>query len=230
MNRIQSRYNTLLKKVTTTPTPNNLVRYVYAEEGVGLYAEPYLYSEEVTRMPYGATFTLLTSEFFIGLHYKWYKTTYEGRTLFVSEKWIGKFPVPFNDELIENYAVRLETLNFEVEIEHYNWEDRKETKLLLPSSNMIEVYNLATHLYPLNFKFPKKSTEIKEILTKVNEAEDIYEEFLITRNVKGEVIILDYIADFGESSDAVTLQLRFDQRILLTFGSYCQGYRKTVHC
>jgi ribosomal protein L13 len=66
----------------------------------------------------------------------------------------------------------------------------------------------------------KNKTE--EILTKIDDKEDIYEEFEVTRNKNGEVIMIDYIADFGESSDSVTLRMRSDGKIMLTFGSYGQ--------
>ena len=118
---------------------------------------------------------------------------------------------------------------FDVEIENYNWEDRSEIKLLFASENMREIFNIASLLYPIDFKFPKSSNKMEEVLTKIDEKEDIYEEFEVTRNANESVVMLDYIADFGESSDTITLRLRSDEKILLIFGSYCQKSKRTIY-
>jgi hypothetical protein len=116
----------------------------------------------------------------------------------------------------------LDDLGFDIDVENYVWDDRQEFKLLLVSNNMRAVFTIACLLYPIDFKFPKSSNKIEEILTKIDDKEDIYEEFEVTRNKNGEVIMIDYIADFGESSDSVTLRMRSDGKIMLTFGSYGQ--------
>jgi hypothetical protein len=66
---------------------------------------------------------------------------------------------------------------------------------------------------------------MEEVLTKINNDKDIYEEFEVTRNTNEEVIMLDYVADFGISSDSITLRLRSDGMILLVLGSYCQEHK-----
>lgn len=215
---LPSRY----KFITRRQTTENLVRFAYAFEGVGLYLEPYLYSEEIAHIPFGEKIELNSLDYQISFNYKWYKVDYQGSTAYVSEKWIGTFPPPLENEAIDLYAERLQKLGFDIDIETYNWEDKQEFKLLFPSENMREIFNIATLLYPLDFKYPKSSNKTEAVLTKIDDENDIYEEFEVTRNANEEVIMLDYVADFGNSSDSVILRLRSDDKILLVFGSYCQ--------
>lgn len=219
---LPSRYRYIAKRQTT----ESLVRFVYAFEGVGLYREPYLYSEEIGHIPFGEKIELASLAYQESFNYKWYKVDYQGNAAYISEKWIGAFPPPFEQETIDLYAERLQKSGFDVEIENYNWNERQEFKLLFPSKNMREIFNIAKLLYPLDFKYPKPSNKMEEVLTKVDDENDIYEEFEVTRNEAQAVVMLDYIADFGDSSDAVVLRLRSDDKILLTFGSYCQKIRK----
>jgi hypothetical protein len=218
---LPSRYKFVTKRETT----ENLVRFVYASEGVGLHLEPYPYSEEITHIPFGETIKLTSPNYEIRSNYKWYKVDYEDKTLYISEKWIGVFPPPFKIETIDFYAERLKENDFDVEIDIYNMEDRQEFKLLFPSENMREIFNIASLLYPMDFKYPRKSNMMEEVLTKINNDKDIYEEFEVTRNTNEEVIMLDYVADFGISSDSITLRLRSDGMILLVLGSYCQEHK-----
>ncbi|MFT6148503.1 MAG: hypothetical protein ACJAUH_001185 [Saprospiraceae bacterium] len=222
MNQTKPTLPSRYKLVTKRQTTENLVCFVYAFEGVGLYFEPYLYSEEIAHIPFAEKITLMSSDYEVSFRYKWYKADYQGNTVYVSEKWIGIFPPPNKEETIEEYAEKLDDLGFDIDVENYVWDDRQEFKLLLVSNNMRAVFTIACLLYPIDFKFPKSSNKIEEILTKIDDKEDIYEEFEVTRNKNGEVIMIDYIADFGESSDSVTLRMRSDGKIMLTFGSYGQ--------
>jgi hypothetical protein len=228
MQEAESLYPSRYKFVTKQETTENLVRFVYAFEGVGLYLDPYLYSEEITHIPFSEKIKLKSLDCEISFNYKWYKVDYEGNIVYISEKWIGEFPPPFETETIELYAERLTKIGFDIEIDIYNMSDRQEYKLLLPSKNMREIFNIARMLYPLDFKYPRASNKVEEVLTKIDHEKDIYEEFEVTRNTNEEVIMLDYIADFGTSSDSVTLRLRSDNKILLIFGSYCQEYKKSI--
>lgn len=226
MNQTKSLLSSLSNQINGQRDPNELVRYVYAADGVGLFFEPYLYSEEATHIPMGGAITLMSLDYQPSFRYKWFKTTYRGVTVYVSEKYIGKFPVPDDNEAIGDYLHRIKSMNFKIEVESYSWEDRQEFKILFPSTNMREIFLIASRLYPIDFKFPKPSNKMEEYITKIDDTNDIYEEFEITRNKKGEVILLDYLADFGESSDSITIRKRSDDKILLIMGSYCQGYRK----
>jgi hypothetical protein len=222
MNQTKSVLPSRYKFVTKQETTENLVRFVYASEGVGLYIEPYLYSEEIAHIPFGEKIELKSLDYEISFNYKWYKANYQGNTVYIYEKWIGEFPPPLETETIDLYAERLKNNRFEIEFEVYNMEDRQEFKLLFPSKNMRVVFNITLLLYPLDFKYPKTSNKVEEVLTKIDEENDIYEEFEVTRNTNEEIIMLDYIADFGQSSDNVTLRLRSDDKILLVLGSYSQ--------
>lgn len=227
MSQVKSVLPSRYKFVTKQQTTENLVRFVYASEGVGLYLEPYLYSEEIAYIPFGEKIELASLDYEISFNYKWYKVEYEGNMVCISEKWIGEFPPPFKTETIELYAERLKKNGFDIEMDIYNMPDRQEYKLLLVSQNMREIFNIASLLYPLDFKYPKTSNKVEEILTKIDTEKDIYEEFEVTRNTKEEVIMLEYVADFGKSSDSITLRLRSDDKILLVFGSYCQQSKKS---
>lgn len=211
-----------IKKKRKKVNPKDLHRFVYAEDGIGLYLEPYLYSEQIAHLPFGQSFDLASLDFQYSFRYKWYKTIYEGLAVYVSEKWIARFPLPNSSENIENYAERLRDLDYGVEMEIYHWKDRYETKILFPSTSMREIYLVASQFYPIDFKFPKPSNKTEEVLTKIDDENDVYEEFEITRNNNGDIIMIDYVADFGKSSDSITIRKRSDNKILLVMGNYCQ--------
>ena len=107
-------------------------------------------------------------------------------------------------------------------MEIYQWKDRYEIKVLFPSTSMREIYLIVTQFYPIDFKFPKPSNKIEEVMTKIDDDNDIYEEFEITRNRDGDIIMIDYVADYGNSSDSITIRKRSDDKILLSMGNYCQ--------
>lgn len=212
----------IIKRTKDKVNTLDLQRFVYAKDGVGLYAEPYLYSQQIAHLPFGESLQLASLDFQYNYHYKWYKTTYQGITVYVSEKWIGRFPIPNSKESLENYTTRLNDLNYEVEMEIHHWDDRYEVKVLFPSTNMREIFLIANRFYPIDFKFPKPSNKTEEVMTKIDDDKDIYEEFEITRSRKGEIVMLDYISDFGKSSDSITIRKRSDDMILLCMGNYCQ--------
>lgn len=211
-----------IKRAKKTVNPLDLQRFVYAKDGVGLYTEPYLYSQQVAHISYGDSFELESLDFRYSFRYKWYKTVYKGVTAYVSEKWIGHFPVPNSAESLEDYIERLLDADYGVEMEIHQWNDRYEVKVLFPSTNMREIFLIVTQFYPIDFKFPKPSNKTEEVMTKIDDENDIYEEFEITRNREGDIIMIDYIADYGKSSDSITIRKRSDNKILLSMGNYCQ--------
>ncbi|MGB1121068.1 MAG: hypothetical protein ACPG3Z_03670 [Saprospiraceae bacterium] len=220
-----SRVKSILKTIRTTESqvsPLDLQHFVYAKDGIGLYIEPNLYSQQIAHLLFGESLKLVSLDFKYSFRYKWYKTIYKGLTAYVSEKWIGHFPVPKSAESLETYVERLKDKNYDVETEIYQWNDRYEVKVLFPSTNMREIFLIATQFYPIDFKFPKSSNKTEEVITKIDDDNDIYEEFETTRNRKGDIIMIDYIADYGNSSDSIMIRKRSDAKILLSMGSYCQ--------
>lgn len=226
MSRAKPLFSSMTNQNDRQTKPDELIRYVYASDGVSLFLDPYLYSEEIAHIPFGKPIKLESLDYQSNFRYRWFTTLYQGIRTYVSEKWIGQFPVPVQEETIENYTDRLKRLKFDIDLKTYYWDDRQEFKILFPSDSMREIFLIASQLYPIDFKFPKESNKIEEIITKIDDNNDIYEEFEVTRNNNGAVIMLDYIADFGESSDTVTIRKRSDGTILLILGSYCQGYKK----
>ncbi|MFK7948786.1 MAG: hypothetical protein AB8G11_14430 [Saprospiraceae bacterium] len=221
MSRARSILKAIRKKRNNV-NPLDLQYFVYADDGVGLYIEPYLYSQQIAHLSFGESIELASLDFRYSFRYKWYKTIYKGVTAYISEKWIGHFPVPNSSESLERYVERLRNLNYGVEMEIYQWNDRYEVKVLFPSTNMREIFLIVTQFYPIDFKFPKPSNKMEEIMTKIDDDNDIYEEFEITRNREGDIIMIDYVADYGNSSDSITIRKRSDNKILLSMGNYCQ--------
>ena len=208
-------------QVSESPKPENLIRYVYAKNGIELYLEPHANSPQVTHLPYRSEIELASPNHTITYHYKWFPVDYQGIRMYISEKYIAKFPIINEEESIEAYAERLKSIGELRGFEKHQWEDRKEFKLLFSCTNMRDVFLVAKELYPMDFKFPKLSNKTEEVIMKVDDEKDIVEEFEITRDKKGAIIMLDYVADFGQSTDSVTIRLRSDDSILLTIGNYC---------
>lgn len=220
-NRASVLLDKISNQVTSEPISEDLTRYVYAKNGIDLYLEPHVNSPQVTHLPHGSRIELASPTFHINYNYKWFPVDFQDIRMYVSEKYIAKFPLIEDGETIESYCERLQAMNSLTSFESQKWEDRKEYKLLFPCINMRDVFLLACELYPMDFKFPKPSNKMEEVITKVDDEKDIIEEFEITRNKNGEIIMLDYIADFGNSNDTVTIRLRSDKSILLTIGNYC---------
>lgn len=220
-----NRATVLLDKISnqadSAPKSEQLVRYVYAKNGIDLYLEPHANSPQITHLPYRSKFELASNTHKVTHHYKWFPIDFQDIRMYVSEKYIAKFPIIEAAEEIESYCKRLKDLGELTDFESHQWTDRKEYKLLFPTTNMRDVFLLACELYPMDFKYPKSSNKMEEVIMKVDDEKDIVEEFEITRNRKGEIIMLDYIADFGDSTDSVTIRLRSDDSILLTLGNYC---------
>ncbi len=208
-------------QLSETSNSENLTRYVYAKDGIDLFLEPHANAAKVTHIPYRSKIKLAESNYKTTHQYKWFPVDNEDIRMYISEKNIAKFPIINQDESIEQYANRLKKNKELLGFEFHQWEDRKEFKLLFPCTNMRDVFLVARELYPMDFKFPKPSNKMEEVIMKVDDEKDIVEEFEITRNKKGEIIMLDYIADFGKSTDSVTIRLRSDDSILLTLGNYC---------
>ncbi len=220
-NRASVLLDKISNQVHSAPKAENLIRYVYAKNGIDLYLEPHANSAQITHLPYKTKVELASDIHQITHHYKWFPIDYQDIRMYVSEKYIAKFPIIDSEESIEFYCERLKDLGELSGFEVQKWEDRVEHKLLFPCTNMRDVFLLACELYPMDFKFPKRSNKMEEVIMKIDDEKDIVEEFEITRNNRGEIIMLDYIADFGNSTDSVNIRLRSDDAILLTIGNYC---------
>jgi hypothetical protein len=195
---------------------------VYVQEGTTIHERPEFLSPVLSNISFGTTVSLESLDAVNEKEYLWYPVQTKGKIGYISNKSISRYPLPNAQETIEDYALKLTKECSETKYEIYQWDDRIEHKFLFENATMREVFLLADRLYPIDFEFPKCSSqfEMEETQLKILEPEDIIEEFEVTRNNNGDIIMIEYVADFGESHDSVVMHLRTDGSILLTIGNY----------
>jgi hypothetical protein len=217
-----------LKVTHSLSTSAERLCFVFSPEGASLYATPHLDAERITYLPFGAT--LNARPLSESPENQWLMAYYQGKKCYALTASFSRFPIIETQETIEEYAQRLEReallLAFEIVEEAYY---QREYKFLLPTNCMREAYHLAQTLYPTRFQLPKQSVQPIELITKFDKQKNIIEEFEITSSEEHKILKIDYLADFGNSTDRLTLSLQDSESVFMLLGNYTGAEGRVIY-
>lgn len=197
-----------------------LALFVYAKQGLPLNVFPQTKSSKLLIIPYGSKVITTGKEYLDANNEIWLQVTFDNYKGFIQTSFITPFPLPTSVETIEAYYNRLLKMEFDVKYEQWELEDRVEDKILFPTANLYEVYLIAKELYPMySFQIPKYQYKQEKFLVHETPEEDLIEEIETFRDSNGELVRLEYIADFGNSSDIIKIIPHINYT-LLSFGTY----------
>ena len=197
-----------------------LTFFVYLKQGLPLNVFPQTKASKLLTIPYGSKVISTGREYFDADNQVWLQVAFDNYKGFIRASFITPFPLPTSIETIKEYYNRLLKMEFDVKYERWELKDRVEDKILLPTANLYEVYLIAKELYPMySFQIPKCQYKQEKLLVHETPEEDLIEEMVIFRDSDGELIRLEYIADFGNSSDIINIIPHVDYT-LLSFGTY----------